>query len=67
MKINFKVIKEASLSKLLKIEAKLRTEVVDRVPSKYLLAISRLLEVNRELLRRECKELLRRAALKTGR
>ncbi len=63
MKIN---IKEASISKLLKMEKKLRTHVVHTVPHEYLLTISHLLEVNRELMRRECKELLRSAALKTG-
>ncbi len=66
MKTNFKIIRGASTLKLLKIEEKLRTEVVERVPSEYLLAIARLLEVNRELLRRECREMLRRAAFNTG-
>lgn len=55
MKINFKIIKKALVSKLMKIEKKLRSEVVNTVPPEYLLTIARLLEVNRERLRRECK------------
>ena len=58
-------MKEASISKLLKMEKKLRAMVVNTVPHKYLLTISHLLEVNRELMRRECKELLRRAGPST--
>lgn len=64
MQITFKALKEMPASKLLEIEKKLRIEVLNMLPSKYLLTIARLLEVNRELLRRECRELLRNATLK---
>ena len=66
MKIDFKIIREVSTSKLMRMEKKLRTKVVHTVPIKYLLTIAHLLEVNRDLLRRECREMLRRAAQKTG-
>ena len=65
MKMNFNLIREAPTSKLMKMEKKLRTKVVNTVPVKYLLTIAHLLEVNRDLLRRECRVMLRRVALKT--